>query len=475
MIHLLLLLTYLIWSCCAYVTQRDVHVQQISGKRRTLKTTTRRLKIDDDDDITNVNVNDVIDDDSSTFQFHVAPMQGYTNAAMRQFFHTMSPDTVLWTEMEKLPDLINARSDGLQRRFGVPGHKDIVLQLGGNDPMLVRDCLSRLSTHGYSFREINLNCGCPSIETGGAATYGASLMRQPELTRDVLSAIHESIESYEKTQVSLKCRIGVLDTPEEIEVDGHRTEQQYEELRTYLDTALDAGISHVALHARPAVLSGLSPTKNRQIPKLNYDIVERISKDIPTVKVTLNGGISNYSKLWDVSQSLKHSPVSSFMAGRWLLRRPLDLIEVQRSNFSSSGTTVSDSKQCEILRDSIESYGMYVKQCVQQIIAGQAAQQPALHELCLPLFLASEQLREDYNRDEQDEDTDVRILFSYEEIELVYDTICEIMVWLQDALGGRARKEFSRHSMEFKKLSTSFKGMVGTKVVNKWKRNRLEL
>jgi hypothetical protein len=62
-----------------------------------------------------------------------------------------------------------------------------------------------------------------------------------------------------------------------------------------------------------------------------------------------------------------------------------------------------------------------------------------------------------------------------EDMESIYDIICETVEWLQEARGSSKAKKFSKHSVEFNKLTSAFKGLVGTKVANKWKRNRAEL
>lgn len=171
----------------------------------------------------------------SCLEFHVAPMQGYTNFALRQLLQELSrasPSIVLWTEMEKIPDLLEADAAALQRRFGVPdgGTKPVVLQVGGNDPVTMGHCMRHLTAHGYSFAQVNLNCGCPSIAAGGAATFGASLMKQPELTRDLISVLRDHCPT-ETTHISLKCRIAVLETADDVGLPF--TEEQYDRLVTY--------------------------------------------------------------------------------------------------------------------------------------------------------------------------------------------------------------------------------------------------
>lgn len=396
-------------------------------------------------------------------QFHIAPMQCYTNGPLRYLYRALSKDAVLWTEMEKVEDLMAADASALQRRFGPPGYKDIVLQVGGNDAPRMRACMERLSNQGYQFDEVNLNCGCPSIESGGAASYGASLMKQPKLTHDLLEAIRLGVD--EVTSVSLKCRVGVFDTPEDMEF-ASPPEAQYQSLHNYISHAERAGIAHLVLHARPAVLSGLSPTKNRQIPALDYHVVEQAAKDFGGVKVTLNGGITGMEQLSRI-HSVHSAHIYSYMSGRWMLRRPLDLarvgLESDASNAKSEGGFDSAPQHTF---QAVEQYVDYVKE---NIYSSNTACIPAVADLCLPLYLITEQLRDDYNEHAVD------TWLPEEDMESIYDILREATEWLHDSTGARLKKKASADYIELKKISDSFKGLVGTKVANKWKRNRAEL
>jgi len=408
----------------------------------------------------------------SCFDFHVAPMQGYTNFALRHLLQELScssPSIVLWTEMEKVPDLLDADAAALERRFGAPGKKSIVLQVGGNDPLKMGRCMQHLSAHGYSFSEINLNAGCPGIESGGAATFGASLMKQPELTRDLLSVMkdHCNIE-LPSTEISLKCRIAVLEAPDDIEAPF--TEEQYERLIQYVHLAHQGGISHLVLHARAAVLSGLSPTKNRQAPRLDYSVVERLARDFPTLRVTMNGGISGLSQFNQLVKNLPENNISSLMAGRWMLRRPLDLALV-KDCIEGGSERSKDSTASQSVFKAVENYTKFVRYCINDSKSKQT-HLPTLQDLALPMFMISEQLREDYERVDDDDNNTPRLEVT--DMEDIYDTITETIQWVETFRGSKPTK-FSPTSIQFNKLNSSFKSLVGTKVANKWKRNRSEL
>jgi tRNA dihydrouridine synthase A len=417
----------------------------------------------------------------AAFEFHVAPMQGYTNLPLRRLLHGLSPNTTtfLWTEMEKVPDLLAADAAGLQRRFGPPRHdqddylfQPLVLQLGGNHPDTMRRCLQHLSKHGYSFRQVNLNCGCPSVEAGGAASYGATLMKQPRLTQQLIAVLRKGCPAAE---ISLKCRIAVWETGED--VGRPWSAQEYEKLATYIGCAQEGGLSHAVVHARAAVLTGLSPTQNRQVPPLQYEVVERLAHDFPALKVTLNGGITGLSQCQHLARRLSQtSRISSLMAGRWMLRRPLDLALLRLGDTEGSTAVLSDMASRSAV-EAVQKYASFVQQSLEGGRQSNQGHIPTLSELTLPIYLTSAQVREDYERaiGSVDQKND-QSAFSLNAVDMeeIYDTLIETISWIEEFQGLRQTK-FSSSSIQFNRLNAAFKNLVGTKVANKWKRNRSEL
>lgn len=341
--------------------------------------------------------------------------------------------------MEKVDDIMPNAEQALNKRLG--GEEDetkLVLQLGSNDVTRLHDCVRIASDLYPNLKEINLNCGCPAIDTGGASTYGASLMKNTSLTAQLVKSMVAATD----IKVSVKCRIGVFDTTDDVELVS---DKQYEYLHNYISALHDAGAKHVILHSRPAILS-LSPLKNRIIPQLNYEMVYKIAKDFDgSVNVTLNGGINSLEELKAIQNGYK-THVSSYMSGRWCLRRPLDLIAIEQ--------TLSDDSVSNV-QSAIEKYIDYAMKNQHRFTMG---------ELCLPLYLVASQLQEDYERD-RDEG-----FLSCQEIESLHDVIEDALLIKLD--NSKAKRS---NSFNFKKLAASFGPLVGKKVVSKWKRNRAEL
>ena len=421
-------------------------------------------------------------------QFHVAPMQGYTNAQTRKLFHLLSPSSIRWTEMEKLDDIFPKTEspeylvDALEKRLGPPSNyydtktennqANLVLQLGTNDPKRLYECVQHTVKRYDNIKEINLNCGCPAIESGGATTYGAKLMTDAKLTGELVHAAQTALETCSSSgdslpKISVKCRIAVFESDKNMRPLDQESDYQY--LRNYLSTIQENGGNHVILHARPAILSGLSPVKNRIVPTLDYDFVETIATEFEeSLDITLNGGITRLSQLQSF-QKQSDSPISSHMAGRWCLRRPLDLVGVEAL---LNEETLESSSCLPTIQNAIEQY---IDDAV--LIAGSTSSQrhkPTIAELSLPLFLITEQLRDDY--DYEDEHEVERPMLSYDDIEALYDVIQEGVTQLEEFSNkGKKKKKKESDDMNFKRLSSSFKSLVGTKVANKWKRNRAEL
>jgi hypothetical protein len=238
----------------------------------------------------------------------------------------------------------------------------------------------------------------------------------------------------------------VLETAED-ELDP---DISYRDLCRYLTMAEEAGASHVVLHARPAILSGLSPVQNRRIPSLDYGVVENAAMQFPKLKITLNGGITSISYFENLREKCTNR-IDSFMAGRWMLRRPLDLPYL----------IPNDQSQPNV----VSAVETFLNDCAEQSLS--------IQDIGLPVFLISEQLREDYDAFYYVEDsrTDATIiLLSEMEIEQIYGVLVRGMSQLDSSLSAKLPT-----IINFKKLSSTIKGLVGNKVANKWKRNRSEI
>lgn len=180
----------------------------------------------------------------------------------------------------------------------------LVLQLGGSDPLEMKEAAKLAKVYGYS--EINLNIGCPSEKVSGAGCFGAVLYLNPPLVAQLALAVYEATHQ----PATIKCRIGV---------DNH---ESYEELTSFIRMVSEIGkVEHFIIHARIAVLGAkFSPKENRTIPPLKYDVVYRLIHDFPHLRFSLNGGVQS---LEQVQGLLSEQPgLSGVMVGRAVVNDP---------------------------------------------------------------------------------------------------------------------------------------------------------
>ena len=240
-------------------------------------------------------------------RFAVAPMMDWTDRYCRFFHRRLTRHALLFTEMVVAEAVIRGPRERLLA-FSREEHP-LALQLGGADPARLAEA-ARIG-EGYGYDEINLNVGCPShrVKSG---TFGACLMRSPELVADCIAAMKAAVA----VPVTVKCRIGV-------------DEQDPEEaLDRLADTVLAAGADGIWVHARKAWLKGLSPKENREVPPLDHARVHRLKERLPHAFIGINGGLHS---LAEAEAQLGH--VDGVMLGRLAYHEPEILAEVDRRFF----------------------------------------------------------------------------------------------------------------------------------------------
>lgn len=220
----------------------------------------------------------------------VAPMMDCTDRHARAFLRGFGADIVLYTEMVTAAALIHGDRERLLAYS--PQEHPLALQLGGSDPTALAQAARMGADAGYD--EINLNVGCPSDRVR-SGHFGACLMLEPERVADCVAAMRSAVS----IPVTVKCRLGVDD----VDSDDH--------LHAFVDRVASAGCSLFIVHARKAILAGLSPRQNREIPPLQYHRVHRLAAARPDLEIILNGGLR------DVASCRAQMPhVGGVMLGR---------------------------------------------------------------------------------------------------------------------------------------------------------------
>ncbi len=245
----------------------------------------------------------------------IAPMMDWTDRHCRTFHRFVSRHTWLYTEMVTTGALIYG--DVARHLAFTPEEAPVALQLGGSEP----DDLARAARLGeqWGYDEINLNCGCPSERVQRGA-FGACLMNEPQLVADCVKAMRDVVS----VPVTVKHRIGV-DAVEE-----------YGFVRDFVGTVAEAGCNVFIVHARNAILKGLSPKENREIPPLKYEYAYRLKRDFPQLEIVINGGIKT---LDEVAMHLEH--VDGVMLGREAYHNPYVLADVDARFYGSTAAAPS--------------------------------------------------------------------------------------------------------------------------------------
>jgi len=233
-------------------------------------------------------------------------MMDWTDRHCRYLHRLYAPHALLYTEMIVSAAIV--RGNAARLLAYDPAEHPVALQLGGADPLELAAAARIGAAAGVD--EINLNVGCPSdrVKSG---SFGACLMLRPELVAECVERMRESAQ----LPVTVKCRIGV-DARDDYEFFSH-----------FAAVVARAGVAALIVHARAAILAGLSPKENREIPPLKYDYVHRLKREHPDLPIVLNGGVAEMS----AASAHLAAGLDGVMLGRGAYHRPALLAELERA------------------------------------------------------------------------------------------------------------------------------------------------
>lgn len=260
----------------------------------------------------------------------VAPMMRYTHRFFRVLIRRLSKHTLTYTEMVTAAAINHGKAEKFLRFENE--EQPVVLQLGGDNPQE----MARAAKTGveFGYREININAGCPSdrVQSGN---FGACLMADPHLVAQMVDAMHRA----SGLPVSVKTRIGIDD------------QDEYAFLHKFVEVVSKAGCRRFIIHARKAILAGLSPAQNRKIPPLKYETVFNLKNDFPDLVIELNGGI--------VDLQTAHSflnRVDGVMLGRAITDDPFILHRADELFFNEAPFAGTMAGVVEGLLDDVERW-----------------------------------------------------------------------------------------------------------------------
>jgi len=258
----------------------------------------------------------------------VAPMMDWTDRYCRLFHRQLTRRAVLFTEMVTAEAVIHGPRDRLLG-FDAAEHP-VVCQLGGSEPDKMAEAARIVADFGYD--AVNINCGCPSdrVQSG---RFGACLMREPETVAAMVAAMRAAVS----IPVTVKCRIGVDD------------QEDYADLRRFVDIVADAGCTEFTVHARKAWLKGLSPKENREIPPLKHHLVDRLKADRPDLTLIANGGLSEMAAI-----GARCAALDGAMVGRAAYQDPWLLAGVDAEVFGDAPPVASRAGAVDAMLPLIE-------------------------------------------------------------------------------------------------------------------------
>ena len=284
-------------------------------------------------------------------RFSTAPMMDWSDRHCRAFWRQLSKDTLLYTEMVTTGALIHGDSERFLQYSDV--EHPVALQLGGSNPAELGQCAKLAQQWGYD--EVNLNVGCPSDRVQNNM-IGACLMAHPQLVADCVKSMQDSCD----IDVTVKHRIGIDD------IDS------YEHMRDFVATVAATGCNSFTVHARKAILQGLSPKENREIPPLRYELVYQLKQEFPELEIIINGGIKTHQ---DCQEHLRH--VDGVMLGREAYHNPAILMDVDRLYFADTNTADEPSSDdytgvsggsagLDVRIEAVRSFYPYIEQQLSQ-------------------------------------------------------------------------------------------------------------
>jgi len=249
----------------------------------------------------------------SSARLSIAPMMDWTDRHCRYLHRQLSGRALLYTEMVTAPALV--RGGALHLLDHAREEHPVALQLGGADPKELAQAARLGFEAGYD--EINLNVGCPSdrVQSG---TFGAVLMKNPGLVAECCAAMIAA----QPVEVTVKCRIGVDD------------QEPRDVLPEFLARVASAGVGRFSIHARKAWLQGLSPKENRDIPPLDYELVQQMRGLFPALHLSVNGGVTTLDQV----EAFLEAGLDGVMVGRAAYHQPVDVLAAaDRRIFGGTG------------------------------------------------------------------------------------------------------------------------------------------
>ncbi|MGO1367790.1 tRNA dihydrouridine(20/20a) synthase DusA [Senegalia sp. (in: firmicutes)] len=282
-----------------------------------------------------------------TPKISIAPMVDRTDRHFRYFTRLLTKNTLLYTEMITAQAIIHGDRNMLLDfdEFERP----LALQIAGCDSKNIGKAVKIAEKWNYD--EINLNVGCSSDRVSGN-DMGAYLIAYPELVRDMVCQMRKNTDK----PITVKHRIGIDGSGILPDSFDRKIIDKYEDLTNFIDIVEKAKVDRFIVHARIAILAGLSPKENREVPPIRYEDIYRLKKEYPYLNIDINGGIKTVE---EIQTHLKH--VDGVMIGRAAYDNPFMLTEVEKFFKGGKVNNISRGEVIEELIKYIEKLDENIK------------------------------------------------------------------------------------------------------------------
>ena len=167
-------------------------------------------------------------------------------------------------------------------------------------------------------------------------------MNTPAIVAECVAAMKQAVQ----IPVTVKLRIGVVDrslagsAAAAMDAAQRFDEADMAALLGFAQAVVSAGADVLIVHARKAVLGGLSPHENRTVPPLRYDVVAQLKALLPEVPVVVNGGLRTVASILPALDTF-----DGVMIGREAYHRPELLGELHAALHPADGGAGVDVAQ----------------------------------------------------------------------------------------------------------------------------------
>lgn len=282
------------------------------------------------------------------YTFSTAPMMDWSDRHWRVFVRLLTKHSLLYTEMITAKALIRGNLDRLTQHS--PSEYPLAFQIGGSEPEELYQAVNKVTDFGFC--EFNLNLGCPSGRVR-AGHFGAALMADPDRVSECICAMRSGVR-LGRQEITVKIRLGI---------DNQEVNNSLPE---FIEMLNNAEVKRVIIHARKAILNGLSPKQNREIPSLDYSIVRKMKKKFSNLKIVVNGGLKT------VNECVSHlDHLDGVMMGRAAYHTPKELLKVDPLIYGTKSPCNSTEEALLAYRPYVEktlAKGFPLRNCTRHLV-----------------------------------------------------------------------------------------------------------